>query len=52
MRYDATIKRWYQKKCAASLAVVAIKAVAHKLARACYHVIKDGTPFDAAKAFG
>ncbi len=52
VRFDATIKRWYQKKCAGSLSVVAIKAVAHKLARACYHVIKDGTPFDAAKAFG
>jgi len=23
VRYDATIKRWYQKKCASSLAVVA-----------------------------
>jgi len=52
VRYDATIKRWYQKKCTGSLSVVAIKAVAHKLARACYHVIKDGTPFDAARAFG
>ena len=52
VRYDATIKRWYQKKCASSLSVVAIKAVAHKLARACYYVMKDGTPFDAAKAFG
>lgn len=52
VRYDATIKRWYQKKCAASLAVVAIKAVAHKLARACYHVMKDGKPFEAARAFG
>ena len=52
VRYDATIKRWYQKKSAHSLAVVAIKAVAHKLARACYHVIKSGQPFDAAKAFG
>jgi len=52
VRFDATIKRWYQKKCASSLSVVAIKAVAHKLARACYHVIKDGQPFDVAKAFG
>ena len=34
VRYDATIKRWYQKKCAGSLSVVALKAVAHKLARA------------------
>jgi transposase len=52
VRFDPTIKRWYQKKCASSLSVVAIKAVAHKLARACYYVIKDGTPFDVAKAFG
>ncbi|MDM0118142.1 IS110 family transposase [Variovorax sp. J22R133] len=52
IRYDATIKRWYQKKSAHSLSVVAIKAVAHKLARACYHVIKSGQPFDAARAFG
>ena len=52
VRYDAAIKRWYQKKCASSLSVVAIKAVAHKLARACYHVMKDNKPFDVAKAFG
>jgi len=52
VRYDAAIKRWYQKKCAKSLAVVAIKAVAHKLARACYHVMKDGRAFDVSRAFG
>ena len=52
VRYDATIKCWYQKKCAKSLSVVALKAVAHKLARACYHVMKDGREFDVAKAFG
>jgi transposase len=52
VRYDAVIKRWYQKKCASGLAVVAIKAVAHKLARACYHVMKNREPFDVGKAFG
>jgi len=52
VRHDAAIKRWYQKKCACALAVVAIKAVAHKLARACYHVMKDGKPFDVSRAFG
>lgn len=51
VRYDAVIKRWYQRKCAKSKTVVAIKAVAHKLARACFHIMKDGTPFDAARAF-
>jgi transposase len=52
VRYDAAIKRWYQKKCANGLSVVAIKAVAHMLARAIYHVLKDVTPFNPAKAFG
>jgi transposase len=52
VRYDAAIKRWYQKKCTNALSVVAIKAVAHKLARACYHVMKDGKPFDVSRAFG
>jgi len=52
VRYDAAIKRWYQKKCASALAVVAIKAVAHKLARACYYIMKDGRPFEVSRAFG
>lgn len=52
VRYDQTIRRWFQKKCAKTLQVVAIKAVAHKLARASFHVMKSGEPFDAARAFG
>ena len=31
--------------------MVAIKAVAHKLARATYHVLKDGVPFQVERAF-
>ena len=31
--------------------IVAIKAVAHKLARACHYIIQDEVPFDVAKAF-
>lgn len=52
VRYDPVIKRYYQKKCAKGLPVVAIKAVAHKLARACYHVMRDGQPFEVTRAFG
>jgi len=52
VRYDERIKRYYQKKSARTLPVVAVKAVAHKLARACYHVMKRGTPFDVGRAFG
>lgn len=52
VRYDEQIRRFYQKKCARTLPVVAIKAVAHKLARACHHVMKRDEPFDVARAFG
>ena len=52
VRYDEAIKRFYQRKSAKTLAVVAIKAVAHKLARACFHVMHDGVPFDVKRAFG
>jgi len=31
--------------------VVAIKAVAHKLARACYYIMRDDVPFDVDRAF-
>lgn len=31
--------------------VVALKAVAHKLARACYHMIYDNVNFDVSRAF-
>ncbi len=28
-----------------------IKAVAHKLCRACYYILKNQVPFDVTKAF-
>lgn len=44
--------RWSNgKKKAKTNRIVAAKAVAHKLARACCHVLKDGTSFDEARAF-
>ena len=51
VRYNDRIRRFYQRKKAKTNGIVAIKAVAHKLARACYHVIKDQVPFDDEKAF-
>lgn len=51
VRYEPAIKRFYQRKCARTMPVVAIKAVAHKLARACYHVMRDRVPFDVQRAF-
>ena len=45
------IQRFYQHKKAKTHGVVAIKAVAHKLARACYDVLRDQVPFEIDKAF-
>lgn len=49
--HNERIRRFFQRKKAKTNGVIAVKAVAHKLARACYHVLKNGTEFDAARAF-
>jgi transposase len=51
VRYSEEVRRYHQRKNAKTNGIVAIKAVAHKLARACYHVLKTGTPFDVQRAF-
>ena len=45
------VKRYHQRKTAKTNNVVAIKAIAHKLARACYYIIRDQKEFDPLKAF-
>jgi len=50
-RYDKTIQRYYQRKKAKAHLMVAKKTVAHKLARACYCILRDQTPFDVDKVF-
>jgi transposase len=51
IRYEPAIKKFYQKKSSKTKSVVAIKAVAHKLARACYYIIRDGVSYDVTKGF-
>ncbi len=51
VRYEPQIRSFYQRKKAKAHRVVALKAVAHKLARACYHILRDEVPFDVARAF-
>jgi transposase len=51
MRYNERAQRFYQRKKAQRNAALAFKALAHKLARACYHVLNDQVPFDEARAF-
>jgi transposase len=52
VRYNAKIKSFYERKKAKTKIVVALKAVAHKLCRACYYIMRDGVAFDLSKAFG
>jgi transposase len=52
IRFSPTVQRFYQRKQTKSHLMVARKAVAHKLARACYYIMRDLVPFDVHKAFG
>lgn len=50
--WNPTIKRYYQRKSRKVPLMVAKKAIANKLTRACYHMLKEQTMFDVSKAFG
>lgn len=51
IRFYEPARRFYQRKMAKTKRVVAIKALAHKLARASYYVMRDQVPFDPAKVY-
>jgi len=50
-RSCAEAKRFFEKKRARTNNAVATKALAHKLARACYHMLKEKQPFDVKRCF-
>ncbi len=52
IRYHKPVRRFYERKRARTHQVVALKAVAHKLARASYYVMRDQVPFQIGLAFG
>ena len=54
LRFQPAAQRFYQRKLAKSRnnVVLARKAVAHKLSRACYYMMRDLVPYEATKAFG
>lgn len=51
LRFCPEAKRFYERKKAKTNTVVAIKALAHKLARACFHILKESKPFDVTRCF-
>jgi len=46
VRHSDRANRYYHKKCQATNSIVARKALAHKLARACYWVMRKKTDFN------
>jgi transposase len=52
VRYNPQIKRYDQRKAAKTKTIVATKTVAHKLARACYDILRAHVPFDVKLGCG
>lgn len=52
VRYNDRARRFFDRKAAKRNRMVAIRAVAHKLARAAYFIQRDRVEFDAARLFG
>ena len=50
-RYDEHCRRWYDRKKAKTSTVIATKALACKLAKAAWHVMAEGTDYDASRMF-
>jgi transposase len=50
-RYSEEAKSFFDRKKAKTNSIVATKALAHKLARASYHMLKEGQPFDVKRCF-
>ena len=52
IRYSPELLAWYQRKAARTKRVIALKALANKLAKACYFILRDGVAFDVKKLVG
>ncbi|MDK8463467.1 IS110 family transposase [Marinobacter sp. SS13-12] len=52
IRHHKAAHRFYQRKRAQRNGALATKALAHKLSRACYYVMRDQVPFQAERLFG
>lgn len=50
-RFSPEAQKYYKKKAYKTNKIIAIKALAHKIARACYYIIKDNVQFDETKMF-
>ncbi len=51
-RHDEDCRRFYDRKKQQTNPIIATKALACKLAKAAWHVMKDDMPYDATRVFG
>lgn len=51
-RYDPSSRKFYNRKLSQSNEAVAHNALAHKLARAAYYIMRDDVVFETARMFG
>ncbi len=51
-RFEPLARRFYDRKSAESGPVLATRALAHKIARASFYLLRDQVPFEATKLFG
>ena len=50
--FSPELRAWYQRKAARSMRVIALKALANKLSKACFYILRDGVAFDVKKLVG
>lgn len=51
VRFQPDARRWYEKKRSRTCPLVAIRALAHKLARAVYFMMRDQAPYEPQRLF-
>jgi transposase len=52
IRFEPRAKSFYERKKAKTHAMVALRAISHKLARASFHILRDQVSFRSELAFG
>jgi transposase len=52
IRFDETIRAYYNRKAAKTNFMTARSALAHKICRAAYYIMRDRVPFDKRRLFG
>jgi hypothetical protein len=51
-RYHEPARKFFQRKAAKTNNILATKALANKISKACYFMMRDQVPFDSKRMFG